>query len=61
MGTCWRQEFRKDLLEQAKRWRMGEPLMLSGTGLQRTLYEAIVDHLESAATVYDSVAALRTL
>ena len=32
--------------------------MPSGTGLQRTLYEAIVEHLESAATVYDSVAAL---
>ncbi len=47
-----------DLLEQAKRWRMGEPLMLSDSGLQRTLYEAIEEHRESAATVYDSVAAL---
>ena len=47
-----------DLLEQAKRWRMGEPLMLSDSGLQRTLYEAIAEHRESAATVYDSVAAL---
>ena len=47
-----------DLLEQAKRWRMGEPLMLSDSGLQRTLYEAIEGHRESAATVYDSVAAL---
>ena len=51
-------EIPADLLEQAKRWRMGEPLMLSGPGLQRTLYEAIVEHSESAATVYDSVAAL---
>ena len=47
-----------DLLEQAKRWRMGEPLMLSDSGLQRTLFEAIEEHRESAATVYDSVAAL---
>ena len=47
-----------DLLEQAKRWRMGEPLMLSDSGLQRTLFEAIEGHRESAATVYDSVAAL---
>ena len=47
-----------DLLKQAKRWRMGEPLMLSDSGLQRTLYEAIEEHRESAATVYDSVAAL---
>ena len=47
-----------DLLEQAKRWRMGEPLMLSDSGLQRTLFVAIEGHRESAATVYDSVAAL---
>ena len=47
-----------DLLEQAKRWRMGEPLMLSDSGLQRTLFAAIEGHRESAATVYDSVAAL---
>ena len=32
--------------------------MLSDSGLQRTLYEAIEGHRESAATVYDSVAAL---
>ena len=47
-----------DLLKQAKRWRMGERLMLSDSGLQRTLFEAIEEHRESAATVYDSVAAL---
>jgi len=47
-----------DLLEQAKRWRMGEPRKLSDSGLQRTLYEAIAEHRESAATVYDSVTAL---
>lgn len=57
-GSLLASEIPVDLLEQAKRWRMGEPLMLSGTGLQRTLYEAIVEHSESAATVYDSVAAL---
>ena len=57
-GSLLASEIPADLLEQAKRWRMGEPLMLSGTGLQRTLYEAIVEHRESAATVYDSVAAL---
>ena len=57
-GSLLASEIPADLLEQAKRWRMGEPLMLSGPGLQRTLYEAIVEHRESAATVYDSVAAL---
>ncbi|MEC8491961.1 MAG: hypothetical protein VXY76_03615, partial [Pseudomonadota bacterium] len=57
-GSLLASEIPVDLLEQAKRWRMGEPLMLSGTELQRTLYEAIVEHRESAATVYDSVAAL---
>ena len=57
-GSLLASEIPVDLLEQAKRWRMGEPLMLSGPGLQRTLYEAIVEHSESAATVYDSVAAL---
>ena len=57
-GSLLASEIPVDLLEQAKRWRMGEPLMLSGPGLQRTLYEAIVEHRESAATVYDSVAAL---
>ncbi|MEC8143500.1 MAG: VWA domain-containing protein [Pseudomonadota bacterium] len=57
-GSLLASEIPADLLEQAKRWRMGEPLMLSGPELQRTLYKAIVEHCESAATVYDSVAAL---
>ncbi len=57
-GSLLKSEVPADLLEQAKRWRMGEPLMLSDSRLQRKLYEAIEEHRESAATVYDSVAAL---
>ena len=57
-GYLLQSEVPADLLDQAKRWRMGAPLVISDSGLQRRLYEAIEGHRESAATVYDSVAAL---
>ena len=51
-------EIPASLLEYAKRWRMGEPLLLSDGDVERALFEAINAHRANATSVYNSVAAL---
>ncbi len=46
------------LLEYAKRWRMGEPLLPSDGEVERALFDAINAHRANATSVYDSVDAL---
>ena len=46
------------LLQHAKRWRMGEPLLLSDGEVERALFKALSAHRANATTVYHSVDAL---
>ena len=47
-----------DLLQRAKRWRMGEALSLADGELEQSLHNALQRHSSNAQSVYDSATAL---
>lgn len=51
-------ETNTDLIAQAKRWQMGEPLSLASDALEQALRSSLVHHADTALSVYDSVAKL---